>query len=1241
MSSTHQWGGRLVPSMMLIVTAGVAALALLPTASLAHPGHDHGLASATGRMPGVPDYQKIDGVVSRFDTQSREYILRKPGKPAVSAHVESDARPTPEGLAANGGRSSLPPGEIQPACATSGHRIVVVNAYDAGTKTADAEDAHVRSLVKRMNWKFVQQSQLSSNPDRTLQMKVDCDGSGATTITDIAVPFGYKSEGIDTTDGDIGVLDTMLYVEQKLGEPEGANSVKYLIFNDKSRSGFVGVGYKYSDATKSSSNINLKYTSSAFISRNPKHTTDGKDSWESTIPIHELLHVMGAALNYESEPGKWIAAPYATTGSHCIDGIDILCYADLTSAPEGSYSEGRCPADAGHESAERVTLDCGFDTYFDAETEPGEWLSQWWNVGGEENPFLVYTPGAPPVATAPAAFTKPADFETYNATLKGIVNPGGVSTTYKFEYGTTTSYGSSVPTPPKSIGSGIEDVQVSETIKTEPGVTYHYRVVATNSKGTFYGEDMTVKTSFWMVQPIQGPASSKGRGELRDVSCPSSIYCVAVGTDTKGATLGERWSGGTWSVMTTANPAGEGSLEKVSCSSASFCIATGKVGSTLFSEYWNGSSWSLVGFPLPVGSKGSAIEAISCTSSTACVAVGRYTGSKGEFSEWNTLIEHWDGSKWSIVPSPNAEGKAFSRLFGVSCVSATSCLAVGFANEKLGSAPAPLVQKWDGSKWSIISAPTPPGGSGTLLSVSCPVASFCMASGAGAENLAFAASWDGASWKAQGSGLPNALRSISCATQNSCELVGSLTKGQHWNGSGWSALDLATPPETTDAQAFRVSCPAASLCTAVGTYVGVPFFSPGERPLAERLTPAPHVEFRAEKYSTEAFSTTATAEQSGSHKFTNVKAQNLTCGKATATGSMPAPSSVMTLVPAYKECSFLGTGATPNPNSCQYVINSTNDKEPFTGSVEIACNKENDGIEFTTSICTLKLPAQKAIGTATFTNTGKKSRGRTITATFSLSGVEYTETSKFGACGATSKAGTYAGTYVISGSEIPVGYPEEKEPVGLYMAKEQVMVPPLIEAQKYSAVIKAEGNTSISMPGKGGGFSFSCSATGKGQGLLKGASKELGLTFKKWTGCYYGGSFSISMNGCSFVLRPLVGQLPYTTGSTDIVCPVGKEITFSLPLGGCDVKIPTQSGLNMVKTENLGSGSTATVSASLTLSGLTYTQDSKFLCGSPGTHSDGTLGGSWTLKGHEYLGTQEVEGGLEYKEGAQLGAWIE
>jgi sugar lactone lactonase YvrE len=97
----------------------------------------------------------------------------------------------------------------------------------------------------------------------------------------------------------------------------------------------------------------------------------------------------------------------------------------------------------------------------------------------------------PPTTTTEAAgeLTKEA------ATLRGAVNPNGLETTYRFEYGTTTSYGTSVPVPDKGIGSGMSAVKVSEGISgLKAATTYHFRVVATNIKGTSFGTDETFVT---------------------------------------------------------------------------------------------------------------------------------------------------------------------------------------------------------------------------------------------------------------------------------------------------------------------------------------------------------------------------------------------------------------------------------------------------------------------------------------------------------------------------------------------------------------------------------------------------------------------------------------------------------------------------------------------------------------------------------------------------------------------------
>jgi hypothetical protein len=81
------------------------------------------------------------------------------------------------------------------------------------------------------------------------------------------------------------------------------------------------------------------------------------------------------------------------------------------------------------------------------------------------------------------------------AKLGALVNPGGIATSYRFEYGPTSAYGSSTPFPEGSVGEGLESHAVwASASNLAPGTTYHYRVVATSELGTAYGPDQTFTT---------------------------------------------------------------------------------------------------------------------------------------------------------------------------------------------------------------------------------------------------------------------------------------------------------------------------------------------------------------------------------------------------------------------------------------------------------------------------------------------------------------------------------------------------------------------------------------------------------------------------------------------------------------------------------------------------------------------------------------------------------------------------
>ncbi|MEY9862656.1 hypothetical protein ABH935_008304 [Catenulispora sp. GAS73] len=101
-----------------------------------------------------------------------------------------------------------------------------------------------------------------------------------------------------------------------------------------------------------------------------------------------------------------------------------------------------------------------------------------------------------PPGQAPAVVTGSASsITTTSATLAGTVNPEGAATTYQFQYGTSTSYGSLAPAPPASAGSGGSATSVSAEVSgLTAGTTYDYRLVATNATGTTEGSNQTFTT---------------------------------------------------------------------------------------------------------------------------------------------------------------------------------------------------------------------------------------------------------------------------------------------------------------------------------------------------------------------------------------------------------------------------------------------------------------------------------------------------------------------------------------------------------------------------------------------------------------------------------------------------------------------------------------------------------------------------------------------------------------------------
>jgi len=123
-----------------------------------------------------------------------------------------------------------------------------------------------------------------------------------------------------------------------------------------------------------------------------------------------------------------------------------------------------------------------------------------------ESSEVSATPIGMPITTTSFA----TSVTSISATLNGTVNPNGDSTTYYFEYGTTTSYGST--TTSMDAGSGATDVSVSADISSlNPNTTYHFRIKTTNSVGTTYGDDQSFTTI--LTAPINVNATA-GDGQV-------------------------------------------------------------------------------------------------------------------------------------------------------------------------------------------------------------------------------------------------------------------------------------------------------------------------------------------------------------------------------------------------------------------------------------------------------------------------------------------------------------------------------------------------------------------------------------------------------------------------------------------------------------------------------------------------------------------------------------------------------
>lgn len=298
--------------------------------------------------------------------------------------------------------------------------------------------------------------------------------------------------------------------------------------------------------------------------------------------------------------------------------------------------------------------------------------------------------------------------------------------------------------------------------------------------------------SKWSV--ADNPALQNKLGYLSAVWAPGPRDVWAVGELSESqdlpSTLIQHWDGSRWSVAATDNLRSQTStLIAVTGLSSKDVWAVGYAGQEgqrqTMIQHWDGKGWTVAtttdsGSTDP-GSADVELNGVLALARDDVWAVGTIT----EGGHQRTLTEHWDGSSWTRVPSPNY-GSGNNRLYDVSGVASDDVWAVGLAFTE-GLSRRTMAQHWDGKEWKLVPTPDPQPESNSLRGVSMVSSSLAWAGGSQFPNAVqqtMAAKWDGSKWTAvptENTGRLDGFADISAIPEGDVWAVGSAQQGQFRN----------------------------------------------------------------------------------------------------------------------------------------------------------------------------------------------------------------------------------------------------------------------------------------------------------------------------------------------------------------------------------------------------------------------------------------------------------------------------
>ncbi len=243
-------------------------------------------------------------------------------------------------------------------------------------------------------------------------------------------------------------------------------------------------------------------------------------------------------------------------------------------------------------------------------------------------------------------------------------------------------------------------------------------------------------------------------------------------------------------------------------------------------EHWDGTQWKVVVSPNIKGSASDSLSGVAAITANNIWAVGSYNNAS---NIQQTLIEHWNGTSWSVVSSPNIAA-VFKGLASISAISATDIWAVG--NYSASRGYQTLIEHWNGTHWSIVSSPSPQGGQLTGVTALASNNVWAIGTGIGTNSIqTLIEHWNGSGWSIVSSSGPgqatNMLNGVAAVSANNIWAVGEDSNSvgpsatfapliEHWNGSNWSMV--TSPQQGTSDMLNGIAVISAGDIWAVGDY---------------------------------------------------------------------------------------------------------------------------------------------------------------------------------------------------------------------------------------------------------------------------------------------------------------------------------------------------------------------------------------------------------------------------------------